>query len=271
MLDPEPASPLASEAGTATATAALQARLHAAEAALAQLNRQQEAFAYGVSHDLRAPLRAIEGFAAVLDKRAGLDPEAHDHIARIRAAAVRMSQLIDGLLELSRAGRTEFKSVPVDLSLLAEWAAVELQDAEQQRASSIRIAPDLRVLGDERHLKLLLGKLLHNAWKFSREREQVSIQVSGEHRGERVHVTVADAGCGFDMQYADKMFEPFQRLHGPEQGAGNGLGLAVAQRIVERHGGQLRAESEPGRGSRFHFDLPAAPATGAEPSSGEPR
>ena len=242
----------------------LQQRVAEGDAALAAMSHQQEAFAYGISHDLRAPLRAIDSFAALLDDKAhaSLDEAGRDYLARIRAAATRMGELIDALLDLSRANRTEMKSEPVDLSLLAEWTGAELQDAEPGRAAEIDVAPGLLVAGDERQLKLMLAQLLGNAWKFSRDRERVRIEVRGDRDGDRLHVRIRDHGAGFDMRYADKLFEPFQRLHRADEGGGNGIGLAIVQRIVERHGGRVRAESEPGQGSTFHLELPAANAAG---------
>jgi PAS domain S-box-containing protein len=239
--------------------ATLEQRVAERTAALEQSNRQQELFAHGVSHDLRAPLRAIDSFAQLLakDYDAQLDNTGRDYVERIRAAAQRMGGLIAALLELSRAGRSDLKVEPVDLSLLADWACAELQDAEPGRAAEIEVQPGLLACGDERHLKRMLDQLLDNAWKFSRGRERVRIEVSGERRGERLVLSVRDHGSGFDMRYAEKMFEPFQRLHGPEQGGGNGLGLAIAQRIVERHDGRLWGESEPGTGAVFHVELPA--------------
>ncbi|MFS8063483.1 MAG: sensor histidine kinase [Luteimonas sp.] len=245
----------------------LQQRVAEGTAALQGMSRHQEAFAYGISHDLRAPLRAIDSFAALLDDNAGeaLDEAGRAYLARIRAAATRMGQLIDALLDLSRASRTEMKSEPVDLSLLAEWTGAELQDAEPGRAAEIDVAPGLLVAGDERQLKLMLAQLFNNAWKFSRDRESVRIEVLGDRAGDRLHMSIRDHGAGFDMRYADKLFEPFQRLHHEDEGGGNGIGLAIAHCIVERHGGRIRAESEPGQGSTFHLDLPAA--TVADPES----
>ena len=226
---------------------------------LQAINRQQELFAYGISHDLRAPLRAIDSFAALLAAQADqLDETGRDYLGRIRAAAARMSDLIDSLLELSRATRAELRLQAVDVSLLAEWAYAELADAEPERAAEFEVQRGLFALGDERQLKSLLHQLLHNAWKFSRERERVRIHVSGERQDDRLLLSIRDEGAGFDMRYADKLFEPFQRLHGPEQAGGNGIGLAIAQRIVERHRGRVWAESEPGSGSTFHVELPAA-------------
>lgn len=238
----------------------LEQRVAERTSELEALVRQQELFAYGVSHDLRAPLRAIDSFSALLSSHLGderLDATARDYLERIRAAAGRMAGLIDALQDLSRATRAEINAAPVDLSLLADWVAAELADAEPGRAAEIRVQPGLRAQGDERQIKLLLDQLLGNAWKFSRDRERVEIDVSGERTGDRIVVSVRDRGIGFDMRYADKLFEPFQRLHGPEQAGGNGLGLAIAHRIVERHGGRIWAQSEPGAGSTFHIELPA--------------
>ncbi len=239
--------------------ATLQQRLDTSTHDVEALNKQQEAFAYGISHDLRAPLRAIDSFAGLLASHNGasLDDTGRGYLGRIRAASTRMSELIDALLELSRVGRVALKSEPVDLSLLAEWVGAELQEAQPQRIAKIRVAPGLVARGDERMLKVLLTQLLHNAWKFSGDNAQVRIDVEGEVRDERLQLRVRDYGRGFDMRYADKLLQPFQRLHGPEQGGGSGLGMAIAQRIVERHGGRLWARSEPDAGSTFHIELPA--------------
>jgi PAS domain S-box-containing protein len=230
-------------------------------AALATLNRLQESFAHGVSHDLRAPLRAIDSFSALLSSHldGDLDETARDYLERIRGAAARMASLIDALLELSRVMRADLHLAPVDLGLLVDWAHAELADAEPGRSADVIAQPGLQVLGDERLLRQLMNQLLHNAWKFSRDRDRVRIEVSGERRGDRVVIAVRDHGSGFDMRYADKLFEPFQRLHGPEQAGGNGLGLAIVRSVVERHGGRAWAQSEPGTGSAFFIELPAVP------------
>lgn len=226
------------------------------------LIRQQEIFAHGISHDLRAPLRVIESFSQLLDSHsaATLDETSRDYLQRIRAAAMRMGGLIDALLDLSRVERTELTPEPVDVSLLAEWVAAELQDAEPGRDVDIQVAPDLHVLGNERLLRMLLQQLLGNAWRFSAPNAPVRIRVEGTTAQGRVQVAVRDEGRGFDMRYADKIFEPFQRLHASEQGGGAGIGLAIARRIVERHGGRICARSEVGAGSVFTFELPAADA-----------
>jgi len=263
--DGEPAC-LIAQLRDITAQRAAEAALRDCNAELERINRQRELFAYGVSHDLRAPLRAIDSFAALVAGQYGdrLDDTGRDYLDRIRNAAARMSGLIDSLLELSRADRSELKSEIVDLSLLAEWVGAELQDAEPSRAADIAVQPGLLVRGDERHLKQLLTQLLRNAWTFSRDRDRVRIAVTGERRGDRLQVSVRDEGTGFDMRYAERMFEPFQRLHGPEQGGGHGLGLTIAQRIAQRHGGRVWADSESGVGSVFHVDLPAADDNGRD-------
>lgn len=227
-------------------------------AELLEANQQLRQFAYGVSHDLRGPLRAIDGFAAQLERHAGagLDDTARDYLQRIRDNAGRMSGLIDGLLELSRATSAELKPQDVDLSLLAEWVCAELQDADPGREARIDVQQDLHAQGDERLLKSLFGQLLGNAWKFAVAGEPVAIEVRGARVPEGLQLSIRDRGRGFDMAYADKLFEPFQRLHGSAEGGGSGLGLAIAQRIVLRHRGRIWAESAPGAGSAFHIILP---------------
>ena len=238
---------------------ALQTRAEAEHAALDASRRQLQLFADAVAHDLRAPLRSIESFSALLADRAGerLDDTDRDYLTRIRAAASRMSGLLSALNDLSYVTRAELRASDVDLSLLAEWIGAELQDAEPGRRAEIHVQPQLRVQGDERLLKLMLSQLIGNAWKFSREREPIRIDVAGERIGDLVHVEIRDQGIGFDMRYAHKLFEPFQRLHGPDQGGGHGLGLAIVRRIAERHRGSVRADSTPDAGATFTLELPA--------------
>lgn len=239
---------------------ALQTRAEAEHAALDASRRQLQLFADAVAHDLRAPLRSIESFSALLADRAGerLDDTDRDYLSRIRAAASRMSGLLSALNDLSYVTRAELRASDVDLSLLAEWIGAELQDAEPGRRAEIHVQPQLHVQGDERLLKLLLSQLIGNAWKFSREREPIRIDVAGGRVGDLVHVEIRDQGIGFDMRYAHKLFEPFQRLHGPDQGGGHGLGLAIVRRIAERHRGSVRADSTPDAGATFTLELPAA-------------
>ena len=241
---------------------ALQTRAESEHAALDASRRQLQLFADAVAHDLRAPLRSIESFSALLADRAGelLDDTDRDYLTRIRAAASRMSGLLSALNDLSYVTRAELRASDVDLSLLAEWIGAELQDAEPGRRAEIHVQPQLHVQGDERLLKLMLGQLIGNAWKFSREREPIRIDVAGERIGDLVHVEIRDQGIGFDMRYAHKLFEPFQRLHGPDQGGGHGLGLAIVRRIAERHRGSVRADSTPDAGATFTLELPAAMA-----------
>lgn len=221
--------------------------------------REIEQFAFAISHDLRAPLRAIESFAALLER--GADDKAPDHLQRIRAAASRMAALLDAMTELAHAGRHALRIEPVDLSLLAEWAAAELVEKQPERDASIVVQPDLVALGDERLLRLVLGKLLANAWRFTAPGQLVRIEVTGTRDASGLRLSVRDHGIGFEARYADKLFEPFQRLHGPDQGAGSGLGLAIARRAVERHGGRIHGEPAADGGSLFVVELPDTPAS----------
>ena len=246
------------------AAAQLQQQLAECHAALQALQQERDVFAQALAHDLRAPLRSIDGFAALLARGGGEGFAARDHLHRIRAASARMGALVDALVELARSDRAPFEPARVDLGLLAEWSFAELQDLAPARAAGIDVAAGLFVHGDERQLRRLLQLLLDNAWKFADPAAPVRVHVDGVREGGRLQVRIHDAGIGFDMRYADKLFAPLQRLHTHEQGGGHGLGLALAQRIVARHGGRLWAESQPGAGSTFHFDLPAAAAVGPD-------
>lgn len=243
-------------------------KAHAAQRAeaLEAMQQQLQLFADAVAHDLRAPLRSIESFSALLTERAGdrLDDTDRDYLARILAAAGRMSGLLGALSELSRATRAELKPADVDLSLLAEWVCAELRDADPGQQAQITVQPGLNAWGDERLLKLLLTQLLDNAWKFSRGREPIRIEVSGQRDDDTLRISVRDHGQGFDMHYGHKLFAPFQRLHGPEQGGGHGLGLAIAQRVAERHDGRIQAQSQPKCGSTFTIELPAVAPKGTK-------
>lgn len=258
VIDPMSDSPVPVDAPDDVAR--LKRELATCRVELQALREEQRTFAEGISHDLRAPLRAIDTFASLVEKDAGLGADSRHHLRRVRAGAARLGGLFDALLELSRAGRAELRLQPVDLGLIADWIVAELRDAEPARDAQLVMEAGLEVVGDERLLRSLMSQLLGNAWKFSRDRDHVSIRVSGERVGGRLHVGVHDAGGGFDMAYAGKLFQPFQRLVGSEQGGGHGLGLAIARRIVERHGGRLSAHSGPGPGASFLFDLPAASA-----------
>lgn len=237
--------------------ASLEERVQARTLELEVANQRLEAFVHGVSHDLRAPLRAIDGFATQLARstQGQLDQPAQDQLQRIRAASARMGGLIDGLLELARINRAVLRTGVVDVSLLAEWVLAELQDADPQRDADVHVQPGLEVMGDERLLKAMLGQVLDNAWRFSARRPQVWIRVAGERKGDKLALSIRDRGIGFDMAYSAKLFEPFQRLHGSDEGAGNGIGLTIAQQVAMRHGGGLSAEAEPDVGACFHLQL----------------
>jgi signal transduction histidine kinase len=238
--------------------AALREALALSQARVRVLVAQQEAMAYGISHDLRAPLRTIDAYSAMLEREAGtvLDDSGRDRLARIRAAVGRMASLLESLLEYSRVERVELARSPVDLGLFADLALAELQETDAAKRVSATIAPGLVAIGDERMLRALMTHLVRNAWNFSGG--EVELDVRGAREGDVIRVSVRDGGSGFDPRYAERIFEPFQRAHLPEQGAGHGLGLAIAARIAERHGGRLHAESTPGSGSIFHVELPAA-------------
>lgn len=245
----------------------LAARLRACRAELERVLQDQAQVSYGIAHDLRAPLRAIEGFAAMLEQHAAgaLDDTGLGYLDRIRAAAARMAGLIDALQALSRASQDHLDLADVDASLLADWALVELRDAEPDRTAETSVEPGIRVRADERQLKQVFDLLLHNAWKFSAGRDAVRIEVGAERVGDTVRIHVRDHGSGFDPRHIERAFEPFQRVHGPDEGGGHGLGLAIAQRIVQRLGGRIEAGTVPGEGSVFHVELPAAAGSGAAP------
>lgn len=268
LLQAQPYDAGAAQASTAAQDAALGRRPDDAQSVdtpsadtqtIEALRQQLDLLSYGISHDLRAPLRAIAGFSRHLQRSQAerMDEDGRGQLARIQAAAISAGGLIDALLELSRASTQAFDMAPVDASMLAEWVGAELRDGEPARDAVIEVAPGLEVIGDEHYLKQLLARLMHNAWKFSPRGERVHIEVSGERVGDRIALAIRDHGIGFDNRYADRMFAPFQRLHSAEQGGGNGLGLAVAQRIAERHGGKVWARSERDAGSTFFVDLPA--------------
>jgi PAS domain S-box-containing protein len=226
-------------------------------ASLELVNRELESFAYSVSHDLRAPLRAMTGFARIVatDYAARLDETGQDYLGRIQAAAQRMGHLIDDLLALSRVTRGELKREPLDLSSLATRIAGELQGAEPARTATFHLEPRLQVEADPRLLEVLLRNLLDNAWKFTAKEPQARIELGCLRNGEQREFFVRDNGAGFDMAYADKLFGAFQRLHRQQDFPGTGIGLATVQRIVARHGGRIRAEGAPGAGATFFFTL----------------
>jgi light-regulated signal transduction histidine kinase (bacteriophytochrome) len=217
-----------------------------------------EAFSYSVSHDLRAPLRSIDGFsqAIVEDFGRSLDPEARRHLERIVAATQRMGQLIDDLLKLSRVTRWDMKRESVDLTDIAGKVAAELGRQMPDRQVSITVAPGMTAEGDPRLVRIAFENLLNNAWKFTGQRADASIEVGKTSQdGLGTVFYVRDNGAGFDPTYADKLFGAFQRLHAASEFPGTGIGLATVRRIVNRHGGRVWAEAKPGEGACFYFTL----------------
>ena len=205
---------------------------------LQAVNEELEAFSYSVSHDLRAPLRAIEGFSrAIQEDYAGkLDEAGIDYLNRIRAASQRMDALIDDLLKLSRLSRSELRRTEVDLTALAETIMAELRATQPERPAEVRIARHLRVSADATLIRALLENLLGNAWKYTGRRTDTLIDFGRCERDGQAVFFVRDNGAGFDMAYAHKLFTPFHRLHGRDEFEGTGVGLAIAQRVVRRHG-----------------------------------
>jgi signal transduction histidine kinase len=225
---------------------------------LEAVNRELESFSYSVSHDLRAPLRGLDGFSRALleDYDHVLDEEGRDYLRRIRAASQHMGCLIDDILNLARVSRTELRRAPIDLSSLAASVAEDLQRSDPSRNVTFVIAPNLRATGDPRLLRILLENLLHNACKFSSTRPAARIECGQSVHDGGTAYFVRDNGVGFDMAYAHKLFGAFQRLHTEAEFPGTGVGLATVQRIVNRHGGRVWAESQIGHGATFSFTLP---------------
>ena len=232
----------------------LESRVEQRTRELTQANHELESFAYIVSHDLRAPLRSIDGFGRILAERydAVIDAQGQDYLGRVRNAAARMDALIDALLKMSRISRGEFKRTPLDLGRMAVDVLTELRQSEPEREVAVRIAPDLHADGDAALVRNLVENLLGNAWKFTANTARATIEFGVEPGGV---FYVADNGAGFNADYAGKLFKPFQRLHRDDEFKGHGVGLASVRRIVERHGGTISAEGRPGGGATFRFTL----------------
>ncbi|PWB39786.1 MAG: hypothetical protein C3F19_14330 [Rhodocyclales bacterium] len=221
-------------------------------------NRELEAFSYSVSHDLRAPLRAINGFSRLLEEEyaASLDAKARNYLGRVRAGSLKMGELIDDLLELSRVSRHAMKREQADLSALATEIAAELEAGEPDRRVDWSIAPGIVVRCDIGLMRSALLNLLGNAWKYTSRREHARIEFGLEEQNGRNVYFIRDDGIGFDMRFATKLFGAFQRLHAPADFPGTGIGLATVARIIHRHGGEVWADSAPGQGATFRFTLP---------------
>jgi signal transduction histidine kinase len=221
--------------------------------------REQESFSYTVSHDLRAPLRVVDGFARILKEDYGgvLDKIGHDHLDRVLGAAARMNHMIDALLNLSQLSSRPLARQPVNLSQLAGFVVDDLRRSAPERSVDVHIEPGMTTQGDPTLLRMALENLLGNAWKYTARTAEPRIGFERtEHDGGFAY-TVHDNGAGFDMRFADRLFGVFQRLHSASEFEGTGVGLASVRRIVQRHHGEIWAESEVGRGARFHFTLRA--------------
>ena len=221
--------------------------------------RELEAFSYSVSHDLRAPLRTISAFTQALaeDLRTSLDDKAKDHLRRVLAAAARMNDLIDALLELSRISRSALGRHKVDITAVGIAVVDELRRRDVSRKLGATVQPNMVAEADGRLVRILLDNLIGNAWKFTAKTPNPHVEIGATVRDGETVFFVRDNGAGFDMAYAERLFTPFQRLHSEREYVGTGIGLATVKRIVERHGGRIWAESAPERGATFYFTLPA--------------
>jgi light-regulated signal transduction histidine kinase (bacteriophytochrome) len=237
--------------------AALEQRVAERTRELDAANKELEAFSYSISHDLRAPLRAIDGFSkAVLDEYADkLDQQACGYLQRVRAGTQKMSRLIDDLLNLSRLSRGALRKESINVTALAREVVAELQEREPSRKVAIEIADGLTAQGDARLTTIVLMNLLGNAWKYTAKRPESQIAFGQESNGNETIFYVRDNGAGFDMAYADKLFAPFQRLHQDSEFEGTGIGLATVQRIVSRQGGRVWAKAAVDQGATFFFTL----------------
>lgn len=236
-------------------------------AALESANKEMEAFSYSVSHDLRAPLRSIDGFsqAIIEDYEDEIDERGKDYLRRVRSAAQRMALLIDDMLNLSSVTRNEMVLKETDFSGMAEDIAGKLRELQPERQVDFVIQPGIRVMGDENLLRIALENLFNNAWKYTSKHPKARIELGSRASGRKPGFFVKDDGAGFDMKYAQKLFGAFQRMHTAEEFSGTGVGLATVQRIIHRHGGKIWAESEVEKGATFHFTIP-----GKEAGIGDP-
>ncbi len=235
----------------------LEKRVSERTSQLKAANKELEAFAYSVSHDLRAPLRAIDGFSQILLQEIleKLDEQSKDYLKRISAATKSMGQLIDDLLKLSRVTRSEMNRMEVDLSSISNRIANDIKNSETDRKVKFIIQENIIVNGDERLLRIVMENLLGNAWKFTSKQQTACIELGVLQHEEKDVCFVRDNGVGFEMKYAQKLFGAFQRLHSAQDFSGTGIGLATVQRIIHRHGGEVWAESEVGKGATFYFTL----------------
>jgi signal transduction histidine kinase len=234
-----------------------ETQMHGVNTELLAANKELEAFSYSVSHDLRAPLRGIDGFSLALleDYADKLDENGRDYLHRVRTATQRMGTLIDDLLNLSRMTRIDMRLENVDLGAIARSVAVELQKTQPERRVEFRIEEGLEAFVDSHLIRIALENLLGNAWKFTSKRESACIEFGRTNCDGRLTYYVRDDGAGFDPAYADRLFGAFQRLHDKNEFPGTGVGLATVQRIIHRHAGRIWAESAVERGATFYFTL----------------
>ena len=257
QLEAEVATRKRAEEEVRALNAGLEERVRSRTAELETSIREMEAFSYTVSHDLRAPLRAIDGYAALLDSEAAerLAPESRELLRRIRASARTMSTLIDELLEFSRTGRTELRRTRLDMGEIFRSAFEQLTTPAERERVELRVDALPPADGDPALVRHVVTNLLSNALKFSSGRARPVVEIGSREEGSRVVYFVKDNGAGFDMRYVDKLFGVFQRLHSPAEFPGVGVGLAIVQRIVARHGGTVSASGRIGEGAEFTFSL----------------
>lgn len=235
----------------------LERRVAERTAALEQANREMQAFSYSISHDLRAPLRAVRSFGQILKEEFEhqLDPAGKAYLEKILLSSLEMNELIDSLLALFRLSRADLRRQPFDISAEAHSILETLQRTESNRAVTFHITKGQIANVDPTLMRNALENLLGNAWKYSAKNPQAVIEFGTETRNKERVYFVRDNGIGFDMQYAGKLFQPFQRLHRADEYPGHGIGLATVQRIIQRHGGRIWAEASPGQGATFYFTL----------------